>query len=51
MNVLIGDIGNTITKFCMVDKNSFRLKKINYFNSEKISSRKFSGAARDANFG
>ena len=41
MNVLIGDIGNTITKFCMVDKNSFRLKKINYFNSEKISSRKF----------
>tara|TARA_B100001123_G_scaffold422541_1_gene531591 strand:- start:1146 stop:1874 length:729 start_codon:yes stop_codon:yes gene_type:complete len=25
----------------MVDKNSFRLKKINYFNSEKISSRKF----------
>ena len=38
MKVLIGDIGNTITKICLVKINSFKIKKIIYFNSNKISS-------------
>tara|TARA_B100000029_G_scaffold338284_1_gene330506 strand:- start:30 stop:806 length:777 start_codon:yes stop_codon:yes gene_type:complete len=39
MNVLIGDIGNTITKICLVDIKNFKIKKIIYFNSSKISSK------------
>ena len=40
MNVLIGDIGNTITKMCLVDIKSFKIRKIIYFNSRYISSKK-----------
>jgi type III pantothenate kinase len=36
MKVLIGDIGNTITKVCLVDTKTFKLKKIVYLNSSKI---------------
>ena len=38
MNVLIGDIGNTITKICLVEIKSFNVKKIIYFNSSNITS-------------
>ena len=41
MNVLIGDIGNTITKICVIKINTFKVKKIIYFDSNKISSKKF----------
>ena len=41
MNILIGDIGNTITKVCLIDIHSFVFKKIVYFNSNKILSKKF----------
>ena len=41
MNVLIGDIGNTITKICIIEIKTFKVKKIIYFNSNKISSKKF----------
>ena len=39
MNVLIGDIGNTITKICLVEIKSFNVKKIIYFNSSNITSK------------
>jgi len=38
MNVLIGDIGNTVTKICLVEIKNFKLKKIIYFNSSHIKS-------------
>jgi len=38
MNALIGDIGNTITKVCLIDVKSFKVIKIFYFNSNKITS-------------
>ena len=38
MNVLIGDIGNTITKICLVEIKNLKLKKIIYFNSNNITS-------------
>ena len=38
MNVLIGDIGNTITKICLVKIKNLKLKKIIYFNSYNITS-------------
>ena len=41
MHVLIGDIGNTTTKICLVEIKTFRIKKIIYFNSNNISSKKF----------
>ena len=31
MNVLIGDIGNTITKICLVEIKKLKLKKNNLF--------------------
>ena len=37
MHVLIGDIGNTVTKLCLVDSKNFKLKKTFYFNSNKIN--------------
>jgi len=40
MNVLIGDIGNTTTKICLIEKKSFRIKKIIFFNSNNIFSKK-----------
>ena len=41
MHVLIGDIGNTTTKICLIEKNTLKIKKIIYFNSNKISSKRF----------
>ena len=38
MNVLIGDIGNTITKICLVEIKNLKLKKIIYLNSNNITS-------------
>ena len=40
MNLLIGDVGNTITKLSIVDKEKFRIKKIVYFPSNGIKSKK-----------
>jgi len=39
MHALIGDIGNTITKICLLEINTFKVKKIIYFNSNNISSK------------
>ena len=36
MNIIIGDIGNTVTKICMVENKNYTIKKIIYFNSNKI---------------
>ena len=36
MNIIIGDIGNTITKICLVENKNYKIKKIVYFNSNKI---------------
>jgi len=41
MNILIGDIGNTETKICLIDKNTLKIKKIFYFKSKKILSKYF----------
>ena len=41
MHALIGDIGNTITKICLLEINTFKVKKIIYFNSNNISSKNF----------
>ena len=41
MNILIGDIGNTITKICLIDIKSLKIRKIIYFNSNKILSKKY----------
>ena len=40
MNVLIGDIGNTITKICVIETNTFKIRKIIYSNTNKISLKK-----------
>ena len=41
MNALIGDIGNTITKICLIDTRTFEVKIIIYFDSKKIYSNNF----------
>ena len=41
MNALIGDIGNTATKICLIEIKTFKIKKIIYFNSNNISSKNF----------
>ena len=41
MNALIGDIGNTITKICIIEINTFKIKKIIHFDTSKILSRIF----------
>ena len=41
MNALIGDIGNTTTKICLIGIKNFKVKKIIYFNSNNITSKKF----------
>ena len=41
MHTIIGDIGNTITKICLIKNNSFVIKKIIYFNSKSILSNTF----------
>jgi len=40
MNILIGDIGNTITKICLVNIVTFKVIKIIYINSSNILSEK-----------
>ena len=39
-NFIIGDIGNTITKICLVESKNYKIKKIKYINSKKIHSNK-----------
>ena len=39
MNILVGDIGNTITKICLVNKKNFKVKKEIFFNSGEIFSK------------
>ena len=39
MYILIGDIGNTVTKICLVNTNSYIIKKIVYISSKSISSK------------
>ena len=41
MNVLIGDIGNTNTKICLIEYKTLKIKKLIYFNSRKICSKNF----------
>ena len=41
MDVLIGDIGNTVTKICLVKIKNFKLKKIIYFDSSNITSENY----------
>ncbi len=41
MNILIGDIGNTSTKLCLIEYKSFKIKKLIYFKSKKILSNIF----------
>ena len=41
INILIGDIGNTETKICLVDVNTFKVKKVFHFKSKKILSEYF----------
>ena len=41
MNVIIGDIGNTTTKICLVESKNYQIKKIIYFNSNKIYSLRY----------
>ena len=41
MNALIGDIGNTITKVCLIETKTFKIKKIIYFDSRKIFSNNY----------
>ena len=41
MNILIGDIGNTNTKICLVESNTLKIKKIIYFSSSNIFSKNF----------
>ena len=41
MNVLIGDIGNTTTKICLIEIKTFKVKKIISFSSNNISSKNF----------
>ena len=36
MNILIGDIGNTITKICVVENKTYNEKRIIFFDSYKI---------------
>ena len=36
MNALIGDIGNTVTKICVIEINTFKIRKTIYFNTTKI---------------
>ena len=38
MNALVGDIGNTITKICLIEIKTFKIKKIIYLDSSKIFS-------------
>ena len=37
MNTLIGDIGNTTTKICLINNRSCVFKKVIYFNSINLT--------------
>ena len=41
MYTLIGDIGNTNTKICLIGIKNFKVKKVICFNSDNILSKKF----------
>ena len=41
MNVLIGDIGNTNTKICIIEFRTLKIEKLIYFNSKNICSKNF----------
>jgi len=41
MNILIGDIGNTVTKISLVDYKIYKIKKLIYLDSNKILSTKY----------
>ena len=38
MKALVGDIGNTVTKICLFEVKTLKIKKIIYFNSSNINS-------------
>ncbi len=41
MNAIIGDIGNTSTKVCLIDTQDFKIKKTIYFDSQYIYSKNY----------
>jgi type III pantothenate kinase len=41
MIAIVGDIGNTLTKICLINLKSFKIKKIIYLNTSKIYSKKY----------
>ena len=41
MYILIGDIGNTNIKLCLIESKNFKIKKLIYFKSKKIYSKIF----------
>ena len=41
MNILIGDVGNTTSKICLIEIKTLKVKKINYFNSNRFLSKNF----------
>ena len=41
MDVLIGDIGNTNIKICLIELETFKIKKLIHFNSSNIYSKNF----------
>ena len=41
MNILIGDIGNTLTKICLVDIKTLKQKKVFFFNSRNLLLKNF----------
>ena len=41
MKAIIGDIGNTITKVCLIEIQTFKIEKIIYFDSSKILSNNY----------
>ena len=41
MIIIIGDIGNTLTKICLVNFKSFKVKKIIYLDTSKIYSKSY----------
>ena len=41
MNILIGDIANTTSKICLIEIKTLKVKKINYFNSNRFLSKNF----------
>ena len=41
MKILIGDIGNTVTKFCIIETNNYIIKKTMYLDTNEILSRNF----------